>query len=292
MSARRAAGCAGLLAVVLVSAGSSAAQAAPVALEPNAAGQGTTVVLSADPSVLSPGGQPGRSISLTFGRGMAVDATSREQLCKRSEAASGGCPDASRIGFGRYAMKLRGYEAGGSESELAWAIDAYLGEPQRRGDVASVVLISKLLGADLVGALLAPSIGTTVPATATSSGRLVRRSGRYSFDLRFDELPAQVGVAAPVTATPASLDLSLGAARQLRQNFVRRFKIRTPSGFEIRKVRDHRLVGHYLFRTPSSCNGSWPAELAVEIGGRVKRTSAPIACTKAATAALSGAGSA
>jgi hypothetical protein len=131
--------------------------------------------------------------------------------------------------------------------------------------------------------LLAPSLGAAVPATTTTIGRLVRHtSGRYGVELRFDRLPAQLEVLAPITATPSRLDLSLGAVRRIRQNFIRRFRVRTPTGDEVRKVRDHRLVGHYLFRTPATCNGSWPAELTVGLAGQVKRTSTRIACTKVA----------
>jgi hypothetical protein len=125
-----------------------------------------------------------------------------------------------------------------------------------------------------------------VPATTTTIGRLIRRaSGRYGAELRFDALPAQLAVAPPVTATPSSFELALGAVRRTRQNFVRRFKVRTPTGYEVRRVRDHRLVGHYLFRTPARCSGAWPVELTVGAGGDVKRTSAQVPCTNTAPAA-------
>jgi hypothetical protein len=270
-----------VLAAVFAGAGTTAAQqASPVTLDPSAARQNTTLVLGADASLLAPGGAPARSLSLSLGRGMRVDPTSRVQLCSRREALAGACPDTSRIGFGRFTVVVRGYAQGNAESELAWAIDAYLGEPGRSGDAGSVVLIGKLLGANLVGALLAPSLNAPVPESTTTFGRLIRhRSGRYAVELSFDKLPAELDVASPVTATPSGLELSLGAVRRVRQNFVRRIKIRTPSGFQVRKVRDHRLVGHYLFRTPGSCSGSWPAQLSVGVGGRVKRTTARIPCT-------------
>jgi hypothetical protein len=213
---------------------------------------------------------------------MRVDTAAREQLCRRRAATRAACPESSRIGFGRFGLAVRGYESGGGESELAWAIDAYLGEPQRRGDVASVVLISRLLGADLVGTLLAPALGTSIPSTTTTVGRLLRRtSGSYRVELRFATLPAQVRVPAPTTANPALLELTLGAVRRIRQNFVRRIRVKTPTGYEVRRIPDHRLIGHYLLRTPKGCNGSWRSQVRVALSGRVKRITSRIPCRKA-----------
>ena len=62
--------------------------------------------------------------------------------------------------------------------------------------------------------------------------------------------------------TPLRFELNLSAVRRTRQNFIRKVKVPTLSGgYEIRKVKDHRLVGHYLFRTPERCSGTWSYEL-------------------------------
>lgn len=261
------------------------AQPATVQLDPSIARQGTTLVFAADESVLSRNGQAARSLTFSLARGMRVDSASTEQLCTRAEAVRAACPEPSRIGFGRFGLMVRGYDLGAGETELAWAIDAYLGQPKKRGDAASVVLINRLLGSDLVGALVAPSLGTNIPNTTTTIGRLVQRaSGRYGVELRFDALPVGLDVAAPATATPARLELSLSSVRRVRQNFTRRFKIRTPSGYEVRKVADHRLIGHYLLRTPASCNGSWPVELRVAFPDGVDRSPRRLSCLTAGAA--------
>ena len=254
-------------------AGSAPAQlGAPLALDPSVARQGTTLLVAADESVLSPDHRPAASITFALARGMRVDTAAREHLCSRGEAARSTCPESSRIGFGRFSLAVRGYvPGGGGETELSWAIDAYLGKPQQRGDAASVVLIGRLLGADSIAALLAPALGTNVPTTVTTVGRLVRTSGPYSIELRFAKLPVELA-AAPITATPSRLELALGAVRRTRQDFIRRFTIKTPSGSEVRKIRDHRLVAHYLLRTPRSCNGSWRSEVRVGLPGGDKRT--------------------
>lgn len=212
--------------------------------------------MTADESALA----RGAPVAFALARGMRVDPSAVQELCTRRAAARSACPDTSRIGFGRFNLDVRGYEPGGGEAELSWSIDAYLGEAQRRGDAASVVLVGNLLGADLVGALLPASI-SAVPRRTTTIGRLRRTSGRYGVELRFDQLPVQLAVAAPATAAPARLELTLGAVRRVRQNFIRRFRVEMPSGTEVRKIRDHRLVGKYLFRAPSSCRDTWPAEL-------------------------------
>jgi hypothetical protein len=265
-------------------AGAAAALAEPpVALDPNAAGQYTALLVTADKSVLSPNGQSADSLTVALARGMRVDSAARERLCRRDEAARSACPVASRIGFGRFVVAVTGYAQGSGEAELAWSIDAYLGERLRREDAASVVLTAKLLGATSVDALLAPALGTSIPRTTTTVGRLVRRaSGAYGIELRFAKLPVHLDVAAPMTATPAGLELALSAVRRVRQNFTRRIKVRTPSGYEVRKIPDHRLIGHYLLRTPPECRGSWPSEVRVGFAGTVKRTRSRIACTNAA----------
>jgi hypothetical protein len=277
-------------------ASASAQQAAPLALDPSVARQGTALLVAADESVLLANGQSADSITFALARGMRFDSAARERLCGRDQAARSACPVASRIGFGRFIVAVRGYGVGGGETELMWSIDAYLGKPLRRGDAASVVLTGNLLGAGGFGALLAPALGTSVPSTATTVGRLVRRaSGAYGIELRFAKLPVQLDVAAPITATPARLELALSAVRRVRQNFIRRIRVRTLSGYEVRKIHDHRLVGHHLLRTPRSCNGSWPSELRVGFPHGVKRTASRIACAKAASgvpfAALRRAGS-
>jgi hypothetical protein len=219
-------------------AGARAQTASPIAFDPNNAALGTALVVAADATQLSSGGAVADSLAIGLPRGARVDTAARSVLCDHGQAARGTCPLESRIGFGRFVVALDGYVPGG-RTELTWSLDAYLGEPAKRGDVASVVLSGTLLGADSVAALLEPSLGTTLPRTATTIGRLVR------------------------------------------QNFIRRYRIRTPSGYEVRRIRDHRLVGHELLRTPRTCTGSWPYRLTVGFPGGVQRNTGRLPCAKA-----------
>ena len=265
--------------------GAPAQTGQPLGFDPSMARQGTTLLVKADESLLSQDGRPADSVAFSLPRGMRVDTASRQELCQLRQAARSSCPESSRIGFGRFGLAVRGFVPDGGEAELVWALDAYLGEPERRGDAASVVLTGRLLGADTVASLLAPSLSTEVPSVATTVGRLVRvSSGKYGVELRFAKLPVELGVVAPITATPRRLELSLGAVRRVRENFTRRFKIRTPTGYEIREVPDHRLIGHHLLRTPPSCNGSWPSQLRATFAGVEKRTTRRITCFKASPA--------
>jgi hypothetical protein len=266
-----------------LSAGATAAlaqQPGPFALDPSGARQGTALLIAADEAVLASNGQAAKSMTFALPRGTPVDTAARERLCGRREAARSACPASSQIGFGRFIIAVRGWLSGSGAAELTWAIDAYLGKPLRRGDIASVVLTGQLLGAGSVHDLLVPIIGTPVPSTANAVGRLVpRESGAYGIELRFPKLPARLDLVPPVTATPVRLELALSAVRRVRENFFRRIRVRTLSGYEIRRIRDHRLIGHHLFRTPRRCSGSWPAELRVGFPGRVKRTAFRIDCS-------------
>jgi hypothetical protein len=263
-------------------AAARAQSAAPISFDPDIARQATALVLAVDGTALSPDGQAPTSITAAMPRGTRADASAVKQLCSRAQAARGACPAASRIGFGRYVVTVTGFLAPGGQTQLTWAIDAFLGTRARSSDVASVVLAAKLLGADNVNTLLAPALGTSVPGAATSTGRLIRRAaGKYGIELVLPGLPVDFQVPSPAAVAPARLELNLSAVRRTRQDFIRRYRIRTLSGYVIKKVRDHRLIGHALLRTPRSCGASWPYELRIAFPDGVQRTAGRFACTKA-----------
>ena len=220
-------------------------------LDPAIAKQGTAFVLGIDAPPSS------GSVIARLPAGVRASTKSRTRLCGRTDAARGTCPAESRIGFGRYVVGVAGYLNPGGQTQLTWSIDAFLGRAANAGDIASIVLSAKLLGADSVATLLTPELGMSVPATATTTGRL-----RRGLELRLPAAPVQFAVPPPSTATPSRLELNLSAVRTVRENFIRRIKVPTLSGgYEIRKIRDHRLVSHYLFRAPDRCSGSWPYKL-------------------------------
>jgi hypothetical protein len=247
--------------------GVSAQSTGPVALDPAVARQGTTLVLGLDapPST--------GAITVRMPKGTHTNTNSRTRLCSSADAARGTCPPESKVGFGRYVVRVAGYLDPGGDTQLTWSIDAFLGHPVKRGDIASVVLSAKLLGADSVATLLTPEIGMSVPTTATTKARL-----RKGPELYVPGVPIRFSVGPPTTVTPLRFELNLSAVRRTRQDFIRKIKVPTLSGgYEIRKVKDHRLIGHNLFRTPERCSGTWSYELTVG----AKRSTGRIPCQAA-----------
>jgi hypothetical protein len=244
--------------------GVNAQSTGPVSLDPALANQGTALVIGIDapPST--------GAIAVRLPKGTHTNTKSRTKLCSSSDAARGACPPESKIGFGRYVVGVAGYLNPGGQTQLTWSIDAFLGRPVKRGDIASVVLSAKLLGAESVATLLTPEIGKSVPTAGTMQARL-----RKGPELRVPGVPIQFAVGPPTTVTPLRFELNLSAVRRTRQDFIRKIKVPTLSGgYEIRKVKDHRLVGHNLFRTPERCSGTWSYELTVG----AKRSTGRIPC--------------
>jgi hypothetical protein len=242
--------------------GVSAQSTGPVTLDPAVARQGTALVVALDapPST--------GAITVRMPKGVTTDTRSRSTLCAKSAAARGACSPDSRIGFGRYVMDVAGYLNPGGDTQVTWSIDAFLAHATKHGDTASVVLVAKLLGADSVATLLTPEIGASVPTTAVTSARLRGR------ELRLPGVPVRFSVSPPATATPLRFELNLSAVRQVRENFIRTVRVPTLTGYEVRRIKDHRLVGHYLFRAPDRCTGTWSYELQVG----AKRSTGRIPC--------------
>jgi hypothetical protein len=247
-------------------------------LDPPIAGQGTSLLIGVDGGALTSGSAAAASLTFSLPRGMRVDRASRSQLC-----AAAPCPPESRIGFGRYVLNVQGFLPPAGSTQLVWSIDAFLARPTHAGDAAAVRLVSTLLGADSVAALVVPLIGTPVPTTSTVVGRFVpRASGPYGLDLRLPSLPAQLRVAAPVVVTPAGFELSLTAVRRVRKTIYHQIRVPTATGgWRTQRVRDHELVGHDLLRTPSSCPGTWPYALRVGFPGSTRTTSGRLPCSRA-----------
>lgn len=252
---------------------------ASLQLDPQARGQGTTLLIGIDGPALSRSGSPPTSLTLLLPRGMRVDTRARAQVCRRDQAARARCPKASRIGFGRQVTAVSGYLSPGGETNVAWSIAAYLGTPVKPADAASIVLRAALLGSDRVDQLLRPFLREAVPSVSVTTARLVpTRSGPYGLEARFGGLPGELRVPASMTAAPARLDLAVGALRRVRRNFVRLVKVRTLTGHRTDRIRDHTLVGYDLLRNPARCAGGWPWELKVGFAGAVERRNGRIDC--------------
>jgi hypothetical protein len=262
--------------------GAAAQTATPLGLDPAVANQGTSLLFALDAGGLVSGGRRAESTVISLARGMRFDARSREKTCSRSQASGGGCPKASKIGFGRSVVTVTGFLAPGGETEVAWSIGAYLGKPERPGDLASIRLRSELLGADRVDQLLAPLLGSSPPRVSASTARVTPPpSTDHGPQIRFGTLPGEVKVPASITARPTHFDLALTAARRVRENFTRHVRVRTLSGYRTEAIPDHRLVGHELLRNPSSCRSRWRLELRSEFPGGARRSASDVICAAA-----------
>jgi hypothetical protein len=262
---------------VLALIASPGAASAQVTLDPLTADQGTTLLVALEGAAMSQAGRVPSAMDIALASGMRFDKRARARLCTRAQAGRGVCPKDSKAGFGRVATTVTGFLNPGGEVEVAWSISAYLGEPSISGDAASIVLRTELLGADRVAQLLEPALGTSVPRSATIVGRVRRRSGRFGLELAFGRWPGGLSVPAPMTATPARLDLALGAVRRVRRDFVRSIRVRTQSGYRTQRIPDHELVGYDMLRTPRRC-ASWPYELRLHFGSAIRRTAGQVAC--------------
>ena len=208
---------------------------------------------------------------------MRIDTRTPKLLCSRAQSATGVCPAASKVGFGRVVQTVTGYLAPGGETELAWTVTAFLARPERSADPAAIVLRAALLGADRVDQLLAPSLGGSVPRSSVVSGRVVR--GSSGLELRFGQFPG----AAQVAGARDRGDDQLRPSRSARfggcaRTFVRRVRVRTLSGFQHAGDPDHRLVGYELLRNPDRCGGSWSAELRLGFPSGLRRSAVSIPC--------------
>lgn len=270
--------------MLVAAAGPARAQSGlPLRVDPSTAGAGTTLLLGVDGRDLVAGGRPASSLVAALPRGTRFDARSRSARCTATQAQTQ-CPAASRVGTGHMTVAIARYPSPTGDAELHWSVTAYLGTPLRPTDAGAIVLQSRLLAADGVLALLSPVLTGDVPRSTVTTARVVRpTSGRYGLELRIGSLPGAVGVRDPAVATPMRLELALGAVRRVRQAFVRVIRVRTPSGTEVQRIPDHRLVGYDLLRTPARCpSGGWPSELRVGFpGGVTRRSAADLFCSVA-----------
>jgi hypothetical protein len=254
-----------------------------VLLDPAVAKEGTTFKISLYAATLTSGGAPASGLRLALPRGTRVDRRASLGRCAPPTALQRGCPDDSRIGFGRSAADVTGFLTPGGSTSVAWSLTAFLAEPVRPGDLAAVVLRAQLLGGDRAGELLGPLLGGSLPLPLTSVavGRLVPpRSSQYGPELQFDELPALPPAPANGSVSPTSLDLTIGAVRRVRVDFVRRVRVATPTGPRIRRIPDHRLVAYHLLRNPRTCRASWPYRVTVDFAGAARQHAGRVGCSR------------
>jgi hypothetical protein len=223
----RAAGLA-LALLALPAALALAATTAKFSLTNPRAGQASKVVFDVKSDATTT--QLPRSIALKAARGLKVDPVAVAKECTKSEADSGGCPAASRIGGGNAVIEANGPGLPPNGEYTATA-DLYLARPQKKGDIAGVVarFTYKGLSVHAIGRIF--KIPTGPFGVQTGFGGL-------------DQSLLPPGYSAKLK----TVHLVYGAHRTVKKK---------------RKNKKPKKVTHYLIRNPSACAGSWPWEIVV-----------------------------
>lgn len=246
----------GLLAPAGAAAGAAAAPAdVAITLSPDRAGAGTTL------SATIRGGDElqGRQASgfvLSAQRGFAFDPRAVSRRCSAGQAADDTCPAAARIGSGRAVIVARNVLLPGGQQTFTAALTAYLGGPERSGDLGSV------------------RVGFSEPQTGTrgsASGRIVPvAEGPYGLELRFEGIDGGDALPPGTTVELQELTLTAGARRIERKRVTRRVRVKLKRPRRSRKTgrlirtkvvrrRSIKRIPHDLITNPPTCRGTFTA---------------------------------
>jgi hypothetical protein len=126
------------------------------------------------------------------------------------------------------------------------------------------------------------NFGLIIATETSTTGRLTQlSSGPYGLQLQLaSPFIAGLRLPPPVTAQLTRFKLQIGAVLLKRVNFFRVLKVPSLSGTRTLRVKDHRLVPHYLFRNPRACHGSWPFQFQAGFPGFAETVNASARCTR------------
>jgi hypothetical protein len=214
-----------------VFAGTAAAASGPtvsISLQPHKAKKNSALTVTAS-------GFPAESslpssVELQVQKGFKTSPKSVKQLCNPTASS---CPAASKIGTGNA-------QATGTVPILGNVSDTvnftlYLGRPQQRGDLASVILT----GTD-----------TALHQTLSATGRLFKDSAG-GLELLFNKFPSLSGLPPGTTVTLNSLSFTASATRTVKKKVKRHHKKVT-----VKTV-------YSLITNPSNCRGSWTGSATI-----------------------------
>ncbi|MEA2474365.1 MAG: hypothetical protein QOE06_2280 [Thermoleophilaceae bacterium] len=232
------------LAIAALLAAPAAAQVPgePITVNPAAAGKASHLIIdirtSDDPKA---GGRAPESAILAAANGFKFDPHARTETCSADQAKANNCPGNSKIGSGTADATV----SNGVVSQPVTAdIEMFLTPPLKAGDVAGVVLHIK---------------ERSTGAQGNTSGRIVKTSGTFGIEVRFEDLAA-ANAAAPqgYTVRIDRIQADVGASHTEK---VTKYKtVKTKSGKK-KKVPYKVKVVHDLIRNPKTCAGSWPYQV-------------------------------
>jgi len=210
---------------------------------PARAGSPSSLVVNA--SFDQPPGAELQAYNVDIARGFRFDPRAAGARCTVRRARSGTCPASSKIGGGVGRLSVK--SATLPRTRFVVDIAFYLMRPQRRGDIAGLVLAGREPASGVRFALL---------------GRLVGlRHGRYGLELRFAH---------------TARELPSGFQVQLRRVHVRFGTDRTVL---LRHGGQTKPVTYHLLTNPRACSASgWPFLLTVTYSTGPERYTTRAAC--------------
>jgi hypothetical protein len=171
-----------------------------------------------------------QAYNVDIARGYRFDPRAVRETCTLAEARASSCPAASKIGGGSGQVTV--FPPSGAPQELSLGIKFFLTAPQRRHDLAGLVLAAH-----------EPASGLTFNLI----GRMVRLPrGRYGLELRFADTAAEL---------PSNITVQL---HRVNVRFGTQRSVTVGAGH------NRRRVTYHLLTNPPTCGRhGWPFLLTV-----------------------------
>jgi hypothetical protein len=273
----------------LLASAITAAAAAPVRFDTDSFPvlQGRSVHIDFNPSKAVPAGQTPTSVAFFLPAHWSFDAHAVRRECTAAQAAAVRCPGAARIGFGHVVAHVSGYLLPGGATDAVAYMTAFLGPPTTRGDLASIVIEVEYLSAKPLIREVNRYLGTKIPVRSSIVGRLFKvRLGGFGMELQFSGFPGGITIPAPlaefgIKASVTRFKIDIGAVRRVKKPIVHVITVPSASGgTTVKRIRDHVLVGHHLFRRPVACPSAsvWPWQIYVGFPSGVQTIGGTIPC--------------
>jgi hypothetical protein len=250
-------------------------------------GSGSDVVLDFNPSTLTSAAETPDSFALFLPAHWRFDHRAVARECSPAQAAAVRCPAEARIGYGHAVVHAEGYLFPGGETDGVVYITPFLGQPERPGDRASIVLEVQLLGLDPLINAANQYLRTKLTPTYSIVGRLTTlATGPYGFEATFGGFPGAVTVPAQlqqqgVSASVTTFKLLVGAVRRVVKRTYDVVNAPTASGGTQKlRISDREMIGYHLLRKAATCpsDRQFPYQIEVSFPSGDKRLSGVMPC--------------
>ncbi|MEA2354501.1 MAG: hypothetical protein QOD61_630 [Solirubrobacteraceae bacterium] len=264
-------------------ASADTAPAGTLTAQPGGAGAGTHLVVDAKGTGAGFGGAFPLGVTLALYKGYSLDLAAAGR-CSDAAASAGACPASSQIATGLATGTAS--LAGLFSQAVSAPVGVFLANPSN-GDLADVVVEVVVQG-----------------TTETARGQLVAVSDpTFGYEFRFDPLPA-VAVPAGLAVTLGEFKLDVGASatgpapapkpapklKKCKKGYHHNSKHKCVKNKKKKKPVKKKAaslvtasaaatVTHNLITNPTTCAGSWPAQLRVRYADHTQTLDAAIVCS-------------